>query len=141
MAGRTKIGPTLAKARATLHRAFRELHGAKDDEDLRQAAEKGWRAAREGVYAVMLSGGQVLHGTVGGGTVREFEGRMMAGYSTDISGGYDTAKSVLHGECFYDGLYHIEDRDIIEQTMTRVQELLDDCDIAISIIRSGRRKK
>lgn len=142
MRNRTKLRPTLPRAKATLHRAYHELRHSKDDEGMRQAAEKGWRAAREAVYTVLLAGGESPHGTVGGGDVRDFENKKLAGYALGISDGYDTAKNTLHGECFYDGSYTLkEDRETIERSLNRVKELIKDCDNALSVLGARRPRR
>ena len=63
---------TIRQSKETLERAFKELEGAQDREDLRQAAEKAWRAAREAVYAVMKAGGVEIKGTLRTGNVGKF---------------------------------------------------------------------
>ena len=99
---------SLATARKTLNSAFAELKQADlDPEKVRQAAEKGWRAAREAVYAVMRSHGEDVHGTIGSGRVGDFEasvlGRPRDKSDQPLTSGFSRAKDVLHGECFYDG--------------------------------------
>ena len=140
MSKRAPVRPTIALAKATLHRAYRELREAKDNEELRQAAEKGWRAAREAVYTVLLAGGKVPHGTLGGGTVRDFEESTLKGWNLGITDGYEAAKGTLHGECFYDSSYSIEDRETIERALNRVKELHSDCETALSVLRSDKRR-
>jgi hypothetical protein len=101
---------SIATARRTLSRAFAELAQANGDvEARRQAAEKGWRAAREAVYAVMQAAGVEVHGTVGASAVADFEAKYL-GRPRGKSGGqplasdYARAQLDLHGACFYGGV-------------------------------------
>lgn len=104
--------PAIAKARRTLNRAFAELQRAAsgDLEARRQAAEKGWRAAREAVYGVIEVHGEGRpRGTVGAAQVGDFEAKRL-GRPCGRPGGqplasdYARARDELHGRCFYDGV-------------------------------------
>ena len=98
---------TIATARRSLNRAFSELVRAQGDpEDVRQAAEKGWRAAREAVYAVLKSRGITHHGgTLSAGKLGDFEANDLGRARDDgqpLTDGYSRALQILHGECFYE---------------------------------------
>lgn len=141
---RPALPPTIARARATLNRAESELRLAvkkNDDEGARQAAEKGWRAAREAVYTVLIEGGITPTGTLDGGDIRGFEESNFFGYNLSITDGYDTSMRMLHGKCFYDGSYGAEDSQAIELALKRVKKLIGDCDTALSILRDARGYK
>lgn len=96
-------------AKKTLSRAFAELEQAQGDpEKMRQAAEKGWRAAREAVYAVMACKGERPgKRTVSADEVAEFEthklGRPRGRHpGQPLTDGYLRAMEFLHGGCFYE---------------------------------------
>lgn len=132
--GTTSRATSVAEAKRTLHRAFSELAQARgDDERIRQAAEKGWRAAREAVYAVLRAAGERVVGTVGSDFVRRVEQDKFSRTGGAVSDGYALAKDALHGGAFYDGTY--ESEDSIERSLDRVKELISECEYALVILR------
>lgn len=128
---------SISTARKTLNRARMELHHARDEEDMRQAAEKGWRAAREAVYAVVEAVKKRPHGTVSPSFVADFEAKHLgdASGSGPLCGGYASALHVLHGECFYDGV--VKSREEMALALKGVGGLINDADYALIKLRSG----
>ena len=122
-----------------MNRAFAELNAASDEEDLRQAAEKGWRAAREAVYAVMQAAGIRPRGTLGAGAVAAFEYKILKRPRQEgqpLADGYASAISTLHGDCFYDG--RCPDPDDLHVNLERVTALVEQAEFDL---RRMRRRK
>jgi hypothetical protein len=127
---------SLTAAKRTLHRARRELHHAHDSEDVRQAAEKAWRAAREAVYTAIASVEDKPKGTWSPSKVADFEARKLdQEYLTDR---YSRAMQVLHGECFYDG--DVLTEEMMEREMDSVARLISDAEHVLVLLRQHRRK-
>lgn len=125
---------TIEMSCKTLNRARTELHHAHDDEGVRQACEKGWRAAKEAVYAVLFALGAVDEehsGTVGSKTVLDLENTHFSDCGTSISRGYAQAKGILHGEGFYDGAFSFFEKDKVEEAFAEVDLLIEDCTKAL----------
>jgi hypothetical protein len=137
--------PAIAKAQRTLNRAFVELEQAArgDLEARRQAAEKGWRAAREAVYGVIEAhGGERPRGTIGAGEVGAFEAKRL-GRPRGRPGGqplasdYARAEQTLHGECFYDGV--CPDDDTLHGELQQVGGLIEQAEADAAAARPRRR--
>jgi hypothetical protein len=136
---------TIAVAKKTLNRALAELHQAKDEEDVRQAAEKAWRAAREAVYAVIaVVEEQPRESTLSPSTVGAFEARYFGRTRGRfrLSPLYAFAMKTLHGLCFYEN--ECPRRAEIEDDMGAVQELIELAEQDIATLtrpsRSGKRR-
>jgi hypothetical protein len=134
---------TIRTARKTLNRAFAELSQAQGDaEKIRQAAEKGWRAAREAVYALIHSDGrEQWPGTMSVQRVGAFEadelGRPLDS-GQPLTDAYSRAMSTLHAECFYNG----EIPEDVKYELQRVHDLIDqaEADMALLPVRRRYRK-
>jgi hypothetical protein len=138
---------SIEKARETLDIARRELFHAKgNDQKIRQATEKAWRAAREAVYAVIDAVGEKPSSTtLHPSHVGEFERIYLnrgRGKGQPLEQGYATAMQVLHGKCFYDG--DCPDEDLIESEMDAVEDLIkraeSDRDYLVVSRKRGRRR-
>ena len=133
---------TTATARRTLNRAFAELNQAQGDpEKIRQAAEKGWRAAREAVYAV-LGEAAPLRGTANVGALSDYEanvlGRPRGGSGGQpLADGYGHAMQVLHGECFYQGSFP---KDLVGE-LTLVGALITQAERDTGRVAGTRRRR
>lgn len=136
---------SIQQARKTLDRAWRELHAAErgDYEDLRQAAEKAWRAAREAVYGVMEAAKNRPKGTTSISEIASFEarvlGRVRGGRGQPLAEGYARAIHGLHGDCFYDG--RCPRKRELEVEFEAVEDLLDRAALDVAAIERGARTK
>lgn len=131
----------LTTPRKTLRRAQTELHYAKDEEDIRQAGEKAWRAVREAVYAVLVAGGEKPTGTVSYLTVAKFEAKRLyrSRSRQPITDGYYRAMGTLHGECFYDGKCPSKQEMSLE--MDVAQALIEQAELDVSALMEKNRRK
>lgn len=133
---------TTAIARKTLNRARLELHRAKGVEDLRQAAEKAWRAAREAVYAVLDAAGERPEAsTLGHTTVSSLEARLLRrprGRPQPLADGYLVGLQ-LHGPCFYDG--ECPTKAELEGTFDRVEALIEQAENDVYALDHGPKRR
>ena len=140
------IPMTIATAKKTLNRARAEISRARrgDEEVIRQAAEKAWRAARESVYAVMdVVGQKPKESTVSPSTVASFEarylGRKKRGSGQTLTAGYVRAIHVLHGLCFYDG--ECASKEVVEGEMDAVQDLIEQAEQDWFVLDKTERRR
>ncbi|SRR5258706_5477919 len=132
-------------AKATLGRAFAELRRARDREDERQAGEKGWRAAREAVYAVIaaVDPSISLKGTLGYGAVQKFEVQYFGKMTRNdqrLASGYGQALNYLHGQCFYEDVCEFD----MENQLAQVGKLMECAEEYLeyaSFAHKAKRKK
>jgi len=136
---------TVAAAKKTLSRAFAELDQADGDlEVIRQVAEKGWRAAREAVYAVMACKGErPSKGTITVGEVAKFEATALGrprGRSPGqpLADGYARAMD-LHGDCFYEG--KCESKSDLHGELERVHVLIEQAEADATACRPTTRQR
>jgi len=134
---------SIETAKKTLNRAQAELHQGKDEEDLRQAAEKGWRAAREAVYAVLDAAGEpTKKSTLSPQSVAAFEvdylgrGRRRL---QPLTAGYVRAMNVLHGACFYEDA--CPTRKELEFEMDQVLWLIEQAEQDIDTLTAAKRSR
>jgi hypothetical protein len=136
---------TIEMAKKTLNRAQAELHQAKDEEDRRQASEKGWRAAREAVYAVIEAADQKpKKSTLSPSSVAAFEvdffgrgrGRIQM---QPLSAGYVRAMDILHGACFYEN--ECPTRKELENELNQVAWLIEQAEQDIDTLLAGRKSR
>jgi len=129
-------------AEKTLNRAKLELERAEDDEDRRQAAEKGWRAAREAVNAVMELAGEREKGTRTPSEVEAFEidvfGRGRGSRHQPLAEGYSLAMYSLHGDCFYDG--KCPSKESLRRAMFRVESLIEQAEADWTALTSMQKR-
>jgi len=141
--------PKTATARKTLLRAQAELDEAnklakkdakRDFERVRQAAEKGWRAAREAVYAVIAAYDKDPgRRTMSTNAVRKFEEEFLGRPTTELqplSAGYQNAISELHGRTFYEGLTTTE----VDVNLAQVHVLIEQASRDLNEGPRGRKK-
>lgn len=133
---------SIETAKKTLNRALSELHQSKDEEEMRQSAEKAWRAAREAVYAVMdIVGEKPKASTLSTSAIASFEAKYLGrvrGKSQPLTSGYTRALHVLHGLCFYDAI--CPSRTELEDEMAQVSWLIEQA-AQDSVALGGRRKR
>lgn len=139
---------TMKTARKTLNRAFAEFDQAHGDlEKIRQAAEKGWRAAREAVYTVLHAYGiEPGRGTWSEERVGAFEADRLGRPREEgqpLTDGYARGMKTLHGKYFYEDDLP-SDLEYVHGELKRTQALLDCAERDISAApprsRRGRRK-
>ena len=132
-------------ARKTLNRARAELHQARrgDEEALRQAAEKAWRAAREAVYAVLdVVGERPKESTLGHSTVSSLEAKYLRrprGRAQPLADGYLHGLQ-LHGPCFYDG--QCPTKGELEGDFDRIEGLIEQAEYDVYALgRAPKRRR
>jgi hypothetical protein len=139
---------TIKTARKTLNRAFAEFNQADGDpEKIRQAAEKGWRAAREAVYTVLRAYGvEPGKSTWSEEKVGFFEADTLkrprdSAHGQPLADGYGRGMRNLHGKYFYED--DLPDNTTVHGELERVQGLLETAeeDIGSAPRPIGRRHR
>lgn len=135
---------TIATAKKTLNQARIELHQSRknDEEGLRQAAEKAWRAAREAVYAVMdVVGSRPGESTLGVSAVAAFEAKNLRrpqGRAQPLRDGYLVGLR-LHGACFYDG--NCPSKGELEADFDRIETLIEQAEYDTFVLGQGKGRR
>lgn len=125
-------------ARSTLKRALEELRRGEDEEDLRQAAEKAWRAVREAVYSVLQEVHPETFRTIRSYEIAAFERKHFRRLPV-LSHAYDVAKQDLHGLCFYDN--ECPSKPVLFDQFEDIRALIVQAERDIETLRRQKAKK